>query len=137
MCPEKVSHKADAYSFGIVMWEMWSLKAPFAEGRSHEERVLELMNKGNVIRPPLPGTGGIPNSPEPGPGWKELMERCWNDDPEQRPEMSEVADALRDIARAVKAAQSVVPKNSSVPDEQQAVVGGGSEPPLKKIEEQK
>lgn len=37
--PDKYNMKADVYSFGIVLWQMLSLKLPFAHVRSKSEMV--------------------------------------------------------------------------------------------------
>ncbi len=40
------------------------------------------------VRPPIPETG-LPES------YKNLMQRCWDTDPKQRPEISEVLKSLK------------------------------------------
>jgi hypothetical protein len=49
-----------------------------------------------------------------GPGWRELIERCWAEDPEQRPDFSVVEEELRGIAREVKRQQAPA-KRSAIP----------------------
>ncbi|KAI3424290.1 hypothetical protein D9Q98_009845 [Chlorella vulgaris] len=68
--------------------------------------LLERVMEGEVVRPPLPPDGAEP----PGPGWKELIERCWAEDPEQRPDFSAIEDKLRSIAREVKKQQAQAPR---------------------------
>lgn len=36
------------------------------------------------------------------PGWRALMERCWAEDPEQRPSFKEVLRTLHGLGRQLK-----------------------------------
>ncbi|KAL4431492.1 hypothetical protein ABPG75_006748 [Micractinium tetrahymenae] len=101
--PEYVTGKADVYSFAVLMYELWTLRKPF-EGQDAME-LLARVQAGEVVRPALPGTNGEPHLEEPGPGWRELLERCWAEDPEQRPDFSVIEEELRGIAREVKRQQ--------------------------------
>ncbi|KAL4419008.1 hypothetical protein ABPG77_003654, partial [Micractinium sp. CCAP 211/92] len=107
--PEYVTGKADVYSFAMVMFELWTLKKPFAGCDAME--LLAAVLAGEVVRPILPGVGGEPpplcrpTSGRAGPGWRELLERCWAEDPEQRPDFSVIEEELRGIAREVKRQQ--------------------------------
>jgi len=84
--PEKVSQKVDVYSFAVVLWELWTLQSPFGN-RSFQELVSEMVNTDHILRPELPtGQGYLPIIPEIGPGWRDLVERCWSEDPEDRPD---------------------------------------------------
>ena len=70
--------KADIYSFGIILWEMWYGRQAFAEFRGTFTRFISLVDQG--YRPK-----DVEDSKKPPPGWKELMSQCWNGNPEQRP----------------------------------------------------
>ncbi|KAK8360428.1 hypothetical protein V6Z12_A04G163600 [Gossypium hirsutum] len=77
MAPEVIEHKpydhkADVFSFGIVLWEL-------------------LTGKG--LRPTIPKNTN--------PRLAELLERCWQLDPTLRPDFSEIIDILRQIAMEV------------------------------------
>jgi serine/threonine protein kinase len=78
--PAAVSRKADVYSFGIVLWELWALKSPYADREAHQRLVTAMVGTDEVVRPALPATEA------PGPGWREVMEMCWEEDPSRRPE---------------------------------------------------
>jgi len=71
-------NKADIYSFGIMMWEMWYGQQAFAEIMGPIQRFAEMVDKGH--RPK-----DVEGSNKPPHGWKQLMERCWDASPEQRP----------------------------------------------------
>eukprot|EP00904_Undaria_pinnatifida_P003883 jgi/Undpi1/13496/HiC_scaffold_8.g03155.m1 len=74
MCPEVAmqlpyNEKADVYSFGLILWEMLSLRRPF-EGLNRKEFVQSVIKGGR--RPPLQNdwSGSL----------RELMRRCWDED---------------------------------------------------------
>jgi len=49
--PERYNLKADVYAFGIVLWEILSLRRPFSQVRSRQELVDEVVGRGG--RPEL------------------------------------------------------------------------------------
>lgn len=76
----------DVYSFGILLWEMTSLKQPFKgfSPRDHSERVIY----GN-------------ERPKVSQSWpldlKNLMKMCWSEKIENRPDFKTVKMVLKDI----------------------------------------
>ncbi|BAU80032.1 serine-threonine kinase [Tokyovirus A1] len=84
MAPEVLSgsrydEKADVYSFGVLVWEVITKKKPY-EGQS-PVRVAELAREGKRL--------SIPNDcPK---DIKKLLKKCWEEDPNKRPSMSEVS----------------------------------------------
>ncbi|CAN0190606.1 unnamed protein product [Pylaiella littoralis] len=93
MCPEVAmqlpyNEKADVYSFGLILWEMLSLRRPF-EGLNRKEFVQSVIKGGR--RPPL--------QQEWSGALRELMRRCWDEDMDTRPEFEDVEDALLQITR--------------------------------------
>ena len=56
--------KADIYSFGIMLWEMWYGRQ--FKGRDHRPKHVE-------------------DSKEPPDLWKQLLNQCWDGNPEKRP----------------------------------------------------
>ena len=70
--------KADIYSFGIMLWEMWYGRQAFAEFRGTMEEFFKWVIKGH--RPE-----DVEGENRPPPTWRQLMSRCWLGDPEQRP----------------------------------------------------
>lgn len=66
--------KADVYSFGLILWEMLSLRRPF-DGLNRKEFVQTVIKGGR--RPPL--------QQEWSGALRELMRRCWDEDMDTRP----------------------------------------------------
>lgn len=66
--------QADVYSFGLILWEMLSLKRPF-EGLNRKEFVQSVIKGGR--RPPLQQDWSVP--------LRELLTRCWDEDMDHRP----------------------------------------------------
>lgn len=81
----------DVYSFGVVLWELWTGREPY-EGLNYHALLHQITTSNGALRPPLPGKarwdGEVP--PEPAPGWSDLCERCWGEDPAARPDFEEV-----------------------------------------------
>jgi len=89
MAPEVIgnqqySEKADVYSFGIVLWECTARQIPFATVPG-VKAAMDVMNHG--LRPEIP-------SYTP-PALATLMQWCWQGNPEERPQMADVAQALK------------------------------------------
>lgn len=79
--PDNERHaQADVYSFGLILWEMLSLRRPF-EGLNRKEFVQTVIKGGR--RPPL--------QQEWSGALRELMRRCWDEDMDTRPGKSERA----------------------------------------------
>ncbi|CAJ0950512.1 unnamed protein product, partial [Mesorhabditis belari] len=82
MAPESIefgrfSEKSDVWSFGVVLWEMYSFgKSPF-ESFSHQE-ILSFLKNGSRLE-----------IPESSPDWiKKIIEECWSEELMKRPEFS-------------------------------------------------
>jgi len=117
--PDKVSHKADVFSFGVVLWELWALCSPY-EGMDMTKLVSLAVNTDEKVRPEVPP----PGSPaEPAPGWKDLVQQCWNEDPDERLEFVEIEKRLAKMAKEVKLAQRKPEGSSEVVKKE---CGGGS-----------
>ncbi|CAM9613949.1 unnamed protein product [Discosporangium mesarthrocarpum] len=91
MAPEvckgsKYNEKADVYSFSILLWEMCALAKPYARmgADEHYREVIE-----NGLRPQLPKSW-----PE---RLKHLLESCWHDDPDQRPNARTVMHSMEKL----------------------------------------
>jgi serine/threonine protein kinase len=90
---EAYDHRVDAYSFGILFWQVCSLTTPYMgySTKMHADRVVRQGYR------PKPDSSWPYN-------WSQLMKECWSTDIFSRPEFAhivsildeEVADLLRD-----------------------------------------
>ncbi|KAJ4976541.1 hypothetical protein NE237_001647 [Protea cynaroides] len=88
MAPELIKHKAygrkvDVYSFGLILWEMVAGTIPY-EGMIPVQVAYAVVNKN--LRPDIP-----PNCP---PALRALIEQCWAQKPENRPEFWQIVKVL-------------------------------------------
>jgi hypothetical protein len=89
LAPEILSKKpyikeSDIYSFGMIMWEYTTGKKPFHD-RSHNHLLISDILKGE--RPQI-----TDDTPE---FYAELMKKCWDHNPENRPTAEEIHDCLQ------------------------------------------
>src|SRR3989440_8150532 len=90
LAPEVLSRKpytkeSDIYSFGMIMWEFTTGKKPFHD-RSHNHILISDILKGE--RPQI-----TDDTPE---FYAELMKKCWDHDPENRPTAEEIFICLEE-----------------------------------------
>ncbi|CAG7885934.1 unnamed protein product [Brassica rapa] len=121
MAPEVIEHKpydhkADVFSYGIVLWELLTGKLPYeymtplqaAVGVVQKVNCLfsfvcletQIAKKGAVL---WVGKQGLrPKIPKKThPKMRELMERLWEKDPSLRPDFAEIKEKLEEIAKEV------------------------------------
>eukprot|EP01098_Paradermamoeba_levis_P001584 TRINITY_DN11859_c0_g1_i1.p1 TRINITY_DN11859_c0_g1~~TRINITY_DN11859_c0_g1_i1.p1 ORF type:complete len:105 (+),score=33.08 TRINITY_DN11859_c0_g1_i1:128-442(+) len=84
---ETYDEKCDVYSFGIVLWEMITHQIPF-DNMNPMEAGIAVASQG--LRPTIP-TGCDEN-------WKNLMTKCWSEDPKQRPSFLDILVLLKNIS---------------------------------------
>src|SRR4030095_8910960 len=75
--------KSDIYSFGMIMWEFTTGKKPFHDRPHNSSLILDIL-KGE--RPQI-----TDDTPE---FYADLMKRCWDHNPENRPTANEIEVCL-------------------------------------------
>src|SRR3954453_17991261 len=88
LAPEVLSKKpytkeSDIYSFGMIMWEFTTGKKPFHDRPHYHFLILDILNG---VRPQV-----TDDTPE---FYAELMKKCWDHNPENRPAAEEIGDYL-------------------------------------------
>ncbi|KAM3362954.1 serine/threonine-protein kinase STY17 [Capsicum galapagoense] len=95
MAPEVIEHKpydhkADVFSFGVVLWELLTGEIPYAY-LTPLQAAIGVVQQG--LRPTIPKSTH--------PKLAELLEKCWQQDPTQRPDFSEILDSLKQLTEEV------------------------------------
>jgi serine/threonine protein kinase len=92
---EEYTEKADVYSYGIILWEIFSRQFPFGNKTIYQ---IEL----DVVE------GRRPEFPEDAPPfYVELASDCWQQDPLRRPSFKQILERLRSSLPTVYRAKSV------------------------------
>jgi len=97
MAPEVQSmnytSKIDVYSYGIILWELWSRKTPYSDisGYSVKQIMYKVSNEG--LRPQIPE-----KCPET---MCDLMKKCWDDNPDERPTFKDILEDLEKLKNNV------------------------------------
>ncbi|RGB34531.1 kinase-like domain-containing protein [Rhizophagus diaphanus] len=84
----KYSFASDAYSIGMLMWEVSSGQPPFVYKHNYD-LALKIING---MRPRI-----IPGTPLK---YKELMEQCWDADPTKRPDIDTLYYEIKSLYRS-------------------------------------
>ena len=80
----RFTSESDVWSFGVVLWEIYSFALQPYYGMTHEE-VVRFLQEGKILSCP-------DNTPE---NVYELMVRCWEKCPRHRPPFSNIAKTIR------------------------------------------
>ncbi len=78
--------QVDVYSFGVVLWELWTGREPY-DGLNYHALLHQITTSKGLVRPPMPNSPEWEHAPLPElvPGYKELIEACWEENPSKRP----------------------------------------------------
>ncbi|KAI7747313.1 hypothetical protein M8C21_013434 [Ambrosia artemisiifolia] len=95
MAPEVIEHKpydhkADVFSFAIVLWELLTGEVPYSY-LTPLQAAVGVVQQG--LRPTIPK--------QTHPKLKELLECCWQHNPTLRPNFTEILDKLKHLAKEV------------------------------------
>ena len=83
------TEKTDVYAIGIVLWELWVMKTPYAGLKVNE---IASKVKGQGARPTVPSE--VLPSLLDNANYKDMMEECWHDKASVRPTAAEVQRRL-------------------------------------------
>jgi len=83
------SLSADIYSTGMLLWSIATRRGPFAETAGTAE-LMRMVKRGR--RPELSGDPACPQA------WNDLIDACWAQDPESRPDIRVVHHVLHALA---------------------------------------
>lgn len=103
---DKVTEKADVFSFAIIMWELWTGLFPYADAMAEFAGFMSRLSEAienRDLRPTLPLDKESTDPPPP--GFVDLMTRCWSPRPSERPSFFEVLHRLLVIMVAEERAQ--------------------------------
>nr|XP_055158102.1 vascular endothelial growth factor receptor 3 isoform X1 [Nyctereutes procyonoides] len=92
MAPESIFDKvyttqSDVWSFGVLLWEIFSLGASPYPGVQINEEFCQRLKEGTRMRAPELATPAI----------RSIMLSCWSGDPKERPAFSELVEILGDL----------------------------------------
>ena len=85
---EPYSPKSDVYSFGIILWELVNLRTPYDQLKRDYEVEDYVVNGGRPIMHITPTLC-----------YKQLIEACWDQSPDNRPTFDEIILILEDVCR--------------------------------------
>jgi len=117
--PKAVTEKVDVYSFGIVMWELWTGREPY-DGLNYHA-LLHAMTSCRGMRPVLPGAPDWDGEPLPelAPDWVALMVACWAEEPTSRPSFRAIVLRLQKMLAWVRASSSARSPSGQLRSKQQ------------------
>lgn len=93
MAPEVVddvhyTNKIDVFSYGMILYHILTLRRPWCDKKDITTfKLLKLIIDGE--RPEI-------KKGEINDGWKDLIQRCWNNDPDKRPSFIQIVNFIKD-----------------------------------------
>src|SRR3989337_1916218 len=106
MAPEILQGKeytmaSDIYGCGMIMWELITGRMPFGNQNNNIELAIKICKE---FRPPI-----IKNTPK---GYIELMQECWDSDPNKRPTTLDIIKRLINVKRVEEVGPTEIIKSS-------------------------
>jgi serine/threonine protein kinase len=86
---QKYNEKVDIWSFGMLLYEITTKTIPYG----HCENQVQIYDEVCINKKTPP----IPKDREIQPTLLELMQQCWNWDPQQRPSFTQIVQTLRSV----------------------------------------
>ena len=87
----KIGPSVDIYSFGVVMWEVWSRKKPWSELSNNQEIFKAVRDEKRTLPSLDKDDENVPD------GYDDLMKRCLKYNANQRPLIDSVRHDLQDL----------------------------------------
>ncbi|GLC56675.1 hypothetical protein PLESTB_001133500 [Pleodorina starrii] len=88
----KLDHTVDIFAFGILMWEVYTGKAPYAEHAANNFREVPYRVVRNGLRPTFPSSTPL--------AFKSLAQSCWSADVSRRPTAAVLVASLQRLMDA-------------------------------------
>ena len=104
------SSKADMYSFGFVLWELWYGKTTFEDTVVSTSQSVLLEDVRQGLRPShIDGTTPPPRE------WKEVMESCWQMKPSRRLNAKAGWECFKQLRKDLSTAPPLPSKKPQIP----------------------
>ena len=94
---------SDIYSFCMIMWELITGRMPFWDQNNDIELIIKICKD---FRPPI-----IENTPK---GYIELMQECWDSNPNKRPTTFYILEKLFNIMSVEEENPTKIIKSSNI-----------------------
>ncbi len=88
---DKGTKSSDVYSFGIILWEILTRRTPYQGMIRASNHLKAIQDIANGMRPEIPA--------QCPPRYAQLMQACWNADPNKRPTFQEIVDVLLELEK--------------------------------------
>ena len=88
MFEEPLSSKSDVWSFGVLVWEIFSYGLlPYGNNTTNKS-LLDLIIEGYRLKRPVDSNDDI---------YQRLMSNCWLENPNDRPNFTKIVDDIRQL----------------------------------------